>query len=134
MIKEGTTTYLFVQFTRFCFVGTLGLSLNYGIFFFCLEFLEFHYLISGGFGYTLAILPVFLINRHYTFESNVSLKRGLPLYVTINLTNLGCHVLVQWFAVSILGVTEMISQVFGIFVTTLLNFTMLKSFVFHPKK
>ena len=119
------------QFARFCVVGATATAINYLTFYFVLRGLSFHYLIAGAAGFVFAAVPAFLLNRRWTFRSSVSIFRGLTVYIAINVFTLGCHETTLWIVTEIVGVPEIFSQLFGIAVTTPINFTLTRWLVFR---
>ena len=87
---------IFYQAVRFSIVGVFGVLINYCVFILALVFFKIHYLISGVLGYMFATVPIFFLNRYWTFKSNVSIFKGLPIYVIINLITLSSHSLIQF--------------------------------------
>jgi len=118
------------QFARFCVVGATATAINYLTFYFVLRVLTLHYLIAGATGFVFAAVPAFLLNRRWTFGSSVHVWRGMTVYIAINVFTLGCHATTQWFVTEIIGVPEIFSQIFGIAVTTPINFTLTRWLVF----
>jgi putative flippase GtrA len=88
-------------------------------------------LISGIIGFFFPIPFVFLINRAWSFESNVKTITGLPKYFFVSVIALITHSSVQYFYVETLGGAESFSQLVGIFFSASINFTLLKLFVFN---
>ena len=123
-IKVSEKTYH--QTIKFCIVGAFGVFINYCIFILALVFLEIHYIISGLLGYLLGAVPIFFLNRYWTFKSNVSILKGFPIYIIINLISLSSHSLIQYISKEYLGVPEIYSQACGIFVSVIISFILVR--------
>ena len=78
----------FYQAIKFSIVGVFGVLINYSVFLFALIFFKIHYLISGLLGYLFAAIPIFFLNRYWTFKSNVSIFKGFPIYVIDKFLNI----------------------------------------------
>ena len=123
----------FQQIFTFCLIGVLGASLNYSVFLFSLILLNFNYIIAGIIGFLFPIPIVFILNRKWTFKSNVKYSR-ISYYFIANIIALSCHSLTQFLAKEILDVAEIYTQLFGIIITPTINFLISKFFVFKEKK
>ena len=117
---------IFHQAVKFSIVGVFGVFINYCIFLLALVFFEIHYLISGLLGYLFAAVPIFFLNRYWTFKSNVSIFKGFPIYIIINLITLSCHSSIQYVSKEYLGVPEVYSQACGIFVSVIISFILVR--------
>jgi len=117
---------IFYQALRFSIVGVFGVFINYCVFLLALVFFKIHYLISGILGYMFAMIPIFFLNRYWTFRSNVSIFKGLPIYVIINLITLSSHSIIQFISKEYLGVPEIYSQACGIFVSVIISFILVR--------
>ena len=116
----------FLQFSKFSLIGIFGVILNYLSFIFFYIYLDFNYIIAGTLGYLIPAIPVFLLNKFWTFRSNISNKKGIPLYFIIDLIKITIHVSTQLIVTNIFNVPEVYSQGFGIFISIIVGFLLLK--------
>ena len=130
LIYRTTKTAIF----RFGVVGVFGSLLNYLVFLFCYLSLSIDYRISGVLGFLAPIPIVFIINRAWSFQSNVRSISALPLYFCTNGIALLGHFLVQTVSHEIFGVSVRMSQFMGIVVTALINFYLARTIVFKYKE
>ena len=126
MFNTGNSQKIFKQTLKFCIVGFFGVFINYCIFLGPLFFFEIHYIISGLLGYLLGAVPIFFLNRYWTFKSNVSILKGFPIYIIINLVSLSSHSLIQYISKEYFGVPEVYSQSCGIFVSVIISFILVR--------
>ena len=117
---------IFHQAIRFSIVGVFGVFINYCIFLLALVIFEIHYLISGLLGYLFAAVPIFFLNRYWPFKSNVSIFKGFPIYIVINLFSLISHTTIQYLSKEYFGVPEIYSQACGIFVSVIISFILVR--------
>ena len=87
---------------------------------------KIHYLISGLLGHLLPAAPIFFLNRYWTFKSNVSIFKGLPIYIVICIITLSSHSLIQYISKEYFGVLEVYSQACGIFVSVIVSFILVR--------
>ena len=118
---------IFHQAIKFSIVGVFGVFINYCIFLLALVVFEIYYLISGLLGYLFATVPIFFLNRYWTFKSNVSIFKGFPIYIIINLISLSSHSLIQYVSKEYFGVPEVYSQACGIFVSVIISFILVRN-------
>jgi|TARA_B100001964_G_C14098897_1_gene538358 putative flippase GtrA len=117
---------IFYQVIKFSIVGVFGVFINYCIFLLALVIFEIHYLISGLLGYLFAAVPIFFLNRYWTFKSKVSIFKGFSIYIIINLITLSSHSLIQYISKEYFGVLEIYSQACGIFVSVIISFILVR--------
>ena len=117
---------IFHQAIKFFIVGVFGVFINYCIFLLALVIFEIHYLISGLLGYLFATVPIFFLNRYWTFKSNVSISKGFPIYIVINIITLSSHSLIQYISKEYFSVPEVYSQACGIFVSVIISFVLVR--------
>ena len=118
---------IFHQAIRFSIVGVFGVFINYCIFLLALVIFEIHYLISGLLGYLFAAVPIFFLNRYWTFKSNVSIFKGFPIYIVINIITLSSHSSIQYISKEYFSVPEIYSQACGIFVSVIISFILVRN-------
>tara|TARA_B100000029_G_scaffold326781_1_gene319225 strand:- start:3759 stop:4160 length:402 start_codon:yes stop_codon:yes gene_type:complete len=126
MFNIKSLRQIFHQAVKFSIVGVLGVFINYCVFLLALVLFDIHYLISGLLGYLVAAVPIFFLNRYWTFKSNVSIFKGFPIYIIINLITLSSHSSIQYMSKEYLGVPEVYSQACGIFVSVIISFILVR--------
>jgi len=117
---------LFNQLAKFTIVGFFGIFINYLIFIIFLIVLDVNYLISGFLGYLVPAIPVFLINRYWTFKSNISISKGVAVYFLIDGMKVCLHAVVQLLSTELFLVPELYSQGIGICFATVLGFILVR--------
>ena len=110
MFNIKSSKKIFYEAVRFSIVGFFGVFINYCIFLLALVVFEIYYLISGLLGYLFATVPIFFLNRYWTFKSNVSIFKGFPIYIIINLITLSSHSLIQYVSKEYSGYRKFIHK------------------------
>ena len=121
------------QMYRFALAGAFGSVLNYSTFYILLTYFNLHYLMAGVFGFLLPVPIVYFINKRWTFESSVDHARGLSAYAMSNAIALLSNFMTQILVREVFGIPEKFTQLFGIFVSAIVNFVLAKFFVFKEK-
>ena len=130
-IKQNLLKNLLPQFIKFCIVGVFGATLNYSIFFILCYFLLIHYLLSSATGFIISVSLAFFLNKGYTFQIRRDSKNMLLKYFSVNIFSLLVGLMFLTFFVAILSINVYIANLFVIGITTTLNFTGSKLFVFR---
>ena len=121
------------EFMRFCTVGLGNTIINYVIYIVLLKFFNFHYLLAGAIAYLTSAIFGFLVNRKWTFKTKVSLAHVFT-YLLVNSFSMMINALVQWITVKHLHMAMEFSQLYGIIVTTFINYFMIRTFVFKKRR
>jgi putative flippase GtrA len=114
---------------KFLIVGGLSTILNY-LCFYALINLYVDYRISSALGYISGLIFGMYLNKNWSFESQQSLLKITPSYLTVYFVSLGTSLLFLNFLVESLNIPESISNIGAIGLSTVMNFIGLKLFVF----
>lgn len=117
-------------FLRFCMVGVINTLINYGLFLFLLNVLQWYYLLAGALGFLAGAVCGFFLNKKFTFQANIS-NTKIFHYLLVNIFGLFLNMLVQYIMVDFFAISAHYSQLFGIIVTTFSNFLLAKRFVYQ---
>ena len=118
------------NFKKFALVGLFNSFVNYAVFTICIKFFNFHYILSGGIGFCVAVIPAYYFNSIWSFRDKLINFKKFLMYLFISISMLILHTLTIFIVVNYLYILEIFSQLFGIAVTTLFNFILVRNFVF----
>ena len=121
---------LFRQAFRYATVGLFATLLNYGIFYFLMEFGRVNYLVSSALGFFSGVIAGYFFNRKWTFKHSNSSWALLVKYNMVYLFSLILSLLILKIAVARFGISPELGNIFAIVITTCTNFLGLKYFVF----
>ncbi len=117
------------RFLRFCSVGLLGVFVNEGALRFITETGGLYYVYSSALAAEIAIVSNFLFNEFWTFRDRSSQRPGvanrLRRFLKFNLIcviGVILNVVVLWALTDLAGLYYLISNLFGIGVSTLWNY------------
>jgi putative flippase GtrA len=130
MIKNLLKMPIGKQFSTYLLIGLTSTSLNYLIFFCFLYLFNVYYLISSGLGIISGITISYFFNKKYTFGSEERVKKSLPKYIFSNLFVLFFNLFTLKIFVEYLLISALISNIFSLSLGTILNFLLMKVFVF----
>ncbi len=117
------------SFIKFCLIGLFNTGLNYLVFYLLIS-MKFNPLLAGSMGFLSGAVTGFILNRRYTFASDISFFLGFKKYFILQLVCLSVHFCVQFFFLYVLLFPKLFSQIPGIFFTSLLNYFLSRKYVF----
>lgn len=122
------------EFLRFILVGIVNTLCNYTSFVLLYTTFNVNYLISGAIGFLIGAYIGFTLNQRWTFKGRLLEKKlQLPRYLYTQLFCLLLHMVTQVSVINLCGISEYMSQLFGIIITTFINFTLIRFWVFQQK-
>ena len=112
-----------IKFITFLAVGLSGMIIDFSITFICKEKLKLNKYIANSLGFSIAAISNFLLNRHYTFNSNnPDVSTEFYWFMGISIISLFIYNGIVWIGVNRMNVNFYFSKVMGIFVITFWNF------------
>lgn len=118
------------QLVRFLITGIFTNLTNYFVFFVLLHWLRVYYVLSSAAGFLAGFIVGFIVNRSWTFSvKDRGFARSLKFFA-LNTFSLGVNMLTIWVFTEFVKIIPEISQVIAIGVSTVINFTGSKWWVF----
>lgn len=118
------------EFLKFAVIGALSTLINYGISVLFIRSFHVNELLSTSLGYILGFLFGFIFNRNWAFYSIGNYKKEILKYVFLYTFSLLVNILLVYISKKYIAIPFEICYLFVIGVTTILNFTGSKLFVF----
>lgn len=113
------------KFIKFCFVGASGVVINLGLLYILTEFASWYYLVSSAFAIEVSIISNFLLNNWWTWKKK---KKGfISRFFKFNLVSLIALVMnmsILFFFTEIIGLWYILSNLIGIAIATIVNFSL----------
>jgi putative flippase GtrA len=112
-----------VQFVKFCAVGSSGYVVNLSVFAAAVHGLNVHHLVGATLAFTVAVTNNFFWNRHWTFRARGG-HAGFQAarFFTVSVVAFLFAAAVLELLVSVAGVREVPAQALSIIAATPLNF------------
>lgn len=123
LIKQAFKKYN--KFIKFCFVGASGVVVNVGLLYLLTEYASWYYLASSAFAIEVSIVTNFLLNNWWTWKKKN--KGFISRFFKFNLVSLIALVVnmgVLLFFTEIVGLWYILSNLIGIAVATIINFSL----------
>ena len=112
-----------IKFIRFLAVGLSGMIIDFSITFICKEKLKLNKYIANSLGFSVAAISNFLLNRHYTFNSNnPDVSTEFYWFMGISIVSLLIYNIMVWTGINKMNINFYLSKIMGIFVITFWNF------------
>ena len=117
-----------LRFGKFCLVGLSGVLVNMGLLWLLTEVAGLFYLLSAAIGIETSIVSNFTLNDIFTFHDRRSsglkpLLRRLGKFNLVSLGGVGINLAVLWLLTEHLGLHYLLSNMCGIAVATLWNYS-----------
>lgn len=110
------------QAIRFLIVGVLNTIFGYTIYFICLKFFHLNYIISLLFAHILGVIHSYYWNSKWIFKKGHYNYKNLLKFSGVYVVSFMINLLVLYIMVNYLKMSPLLSQVFALFLTTLISF------------
>jgi putative flippase GtrA len=125
------TKAFLLKFVKFSLVGFSGVFVDFGITFFCKEYLKVQKYLANTFGFVTAAFTNYLLNRIWTFRStNPQVFEEFTRFFMIALIGLGINLLIIWAMSGKLKVNFYLSKLVATVLVTGWNFLINAYFTF----
>ena len=118
-------------FIRFCFVGILGVAINFSLTYLQKEILKWNKYFSNTSGFCISISINFILNRNWTFRAiDGALDSQMIKYFMVALIGVLLNHLVVYFGVQKFRINFYLSKVFAVGIVFIWNFLLHSFFTF----
>jgi dolichol-phosphate mannosyltransferase len=125
--QRRVRTFVWRRFLKFCVVGASGILVNEGLLWLLTDNFGLFYLYSAMVSIEASIVSNFILNNTWTFRDRRQTSGNIYIrFLKYNLTCLvgaGLNLAVLWMLTEILGMHYLISNLFGIAVAVIWNYT-----------
>ena len=134
MSSELTLSPIVAKFVKFVFVGLISTVINYGLFASLYISLGIYYIISSIVGYFSGLIVGYYLNKNWTYGSEIENNRKyFHKYLVVYLCSLLSSTVFLFALVEMNICIPLISNIFAIMLSTLMNFIGTNYLVFSPK-
>ncbi|CAH1208495.1 hypothetical protein PAECIP111891_03230 [Paenibacillus allorhizoplanae] len=110
------------QTIKFLIIGILNTVVGYLIYFLCLKFIDLNYMISLLCAHVLGVLHSYYWNSRWTFNTGRKTYKNLLKFSGVYVISFFINLLVLYIFINYLEQNALLSQVFALFLTTLISF------------
>ncbi|BFT75368.1 GtrA family protein [Paenibacillus sp. P36] len=122
------------QTIKFLVVGLLNTIVGYTVYFMCLRFFNFNYIISLIFAHILGVIHSYTWNSKWTFKTGRYTFKNLLKFLGVYVISFFINLIVLYILVNYLRIAPLYSQLFALFITTLISFVGHKYWSFKISK
>lgn len=110
---------------RFCIVGAVTFIVDYGLLFFCTEFIKINYLISSAIAFTIAVILNYWLCIRFVFSDvkKLTAKQHF-LFIGSSIVGLGLNQICMYVFVELWGVYYMLAKLLATVLVTIWNYIM----------
>lgn len=119
------------QFSRYLLVGAFNTIVGYVIIFGAMYVLEWSPIQSNVFGYSIALMFSFLLNRNFTFRSTGRKSTELIRFLIVFAISFGANLVALSVLVEVFNAHKYLSQIFAGIVYVVISYAMNKYLVFR---
>ena len=136
---EGTALFQWLgklgQFGRFLIAGGTAFAINIIALYALTELLHIYYLVSTVIAFLVSFVVSFTLQKFWTFQDNSKdqLHLQLPLYLTMQVVNLGLNAGLMYVLVEYFRVWYILSQVIITIVLAIIVFFINKFYIFKAR-
>lgn len=110
------------QIVRFATVGATSAIIDFGVLYLLTSHLGVYYLLSATISFVLAATYNFSLNRNWTFRSNGSRRRQLPIFFSLAIMGILINNGIMYLGVDHFGIHYLLAKVFSTAIVTVWNF------------
>lgn len=119
------------EFMLFVIIGCLSFVVNYGLFFVSIQTLHISYMVASALGYCAGVFVSYFGNKIITFNAGRTFSnREFSIFLTVYLFSLCVSLLALYCLVTFFGSSPFYGNIIAIGISTILNFTGVKIFLF----
>jgi putative flippase GtrA len=121
------------QVIKFSFVGILNTVLDVGIYLMLTHWLGFDTfpVLAKGIAYSIGMVNSFILNRTWTFNSNIKVGRAAGIFTLAQITALGVNAGIMALGLNLLQLPELVALGLATLAVFLWNFVINKWIVFR---
>ncbi len=86
--------------------------------------------VTGAASYAVLVVPVYLMHRRFSFQSDTAHRVALPRYMAVQMMAVGLAALFSWLFYSVFGVPSLYGSVLVIVLIAAVNFMVLRLWAF----
>lgn len=116
--------FIYSEFMKFAFVGSIGTVINITILYALTEHVGTHYILSAVFAFVAAVTSNFVLNKTWTFKEKIveSLLNKWTLFFLVSVTALAVNLSILYTLTEFIGMHYLFSQVVAIGIALSINF------------
>lgn len=116
------------QIFKYGLSASVGLLVDFSLVVFCVEILNFYYLVGVCIGFIVGLFITFILSNRFVFGEPKTSKKSLFIYFgIIGLIGLAILNLIVWFFTDLIGINYIFSKIIATIAVFIWNFFARKS-------
>lgn len=121
-LKHKMINKTWIEFIRFCIVGTTTFVIDYGLLIYLTEILKIDYFISSGISFSVAVIINYILCILFVFTQYKNGYKQFSLFVLSSIVGLFLNQFCMWFFVELCYWHYLLAKVLATVVVTLWNY------------
>lgn len=121
------------RFVRFCLVGGATACIHIGLALALVNILSLGPVIASSIGFVCAVAFNYVMQKTWSFDSNVPHRRALTLYTLVVVSGFAINAVVIYVGTSVLETPFLLSQAVAVVIIVTWNFVMFSKIVFRQQ-
>ncbi len=115
----------FIEIMRFCIVGGISFLLDFGLLFFCTEYLHIEYLYSAAIAFSVAVIINYWLCIKFVFVEFIKKEnRKIILFVSSSMVGLVINQICMYVFVELLIANYLLAKILATIIVTTWNYGM----------
>jgi putative flippase GtrA len=110
------------QIGKYAVVGATSMVIDFGILYILTDIIGVYYLTSATASFVVAAFYNYFLNRHWTFRSNGSRRKQLPVFFIIAIIGVTLNNSIMYAGVEQFGIWYIYSKIIATGIVTIWNF------------
>ena len=113
------------EVVRFCIVGGISFLIDYGLLYFCTEYMRIPYLYSAAISFTVSLIINYWMCLQFVFKgAGEQNKKQATIFIGSSIIGLALNQICMWSFVELLGMYYMMAKIFATAIVTVWNYVM----------
>ena len=124
----------YLKFIKYCLIGISGATLDFLLYTFLVKYFTMHYLIANAISVTVGITNNFFLNAFFNFKITDRLFVRFLSFYSVGILGLVISEVLLFVFIENIGLNSIISKLVTIFIITLIQFFLNKTFTFKNRE
>ena len=121
---------MFKQIVRFSIVGIIATLIDYGLLYFCTDYLKIYYLISSIISFIVSVIINYILSIKWVFDvKKKQTFKEFIIFIFLSIIGLLINQFILYFCTDIVNIYYMLSKLIATLIVMIYNFVTRKIFV-----
>ena len=121
---------MFKQIVRFSIVGIIATLIDYGLLYFCTDYLKIYYLISSIISFIVSVIINYILSIKWVFDvKKKQTFKEFVIFIFLSIIGLLINQFILYFCTDIVNIYYMLSKLIATLIVMIYNFVTRKIFI-----